>query len=134
MPKKSTDTLENLTVEMDERLDQELFEAIYKGAELPEGMTPREAIGKAMAAAVPIEDLEDLIEQPSRETFEEWIRKGEELRESRVLDELIERAENRIYGFTLEEWNSMSEEEQIRIQDNHEYDLQHEDQAEWFID
>ena len=120
--------------EIDKKLDKELYEVIYKGAELPEGMTPREAIGKAMEAAVPIEYIEDLIEMPSKETFEEWIRKGEELRESRALDELIESAENRIYGFTLEEWNSMSEEDQIQIQDKHEYDLQHPDQADWFIE
>lgn len=120
--------------EIDKKLDKELYEVIYKGAPLPEGMTPREAIGKAMAAAVPIEDLEDLIEVPSEETFREWISKGEELRKSRAFDELIESAENRIYGFTLDEWNSMSDEEQIQIQDRHEYDLQHEDQADWFID
>ena len=119
---------------VDKKLDKELYEAIYKGAPLPEGMTHKEAIGKAMASAVPIEDLEDLIEQPSRETFDEWIRLGEERRKQRALDDLIESAENRIYGFTLDEWNSMSDEEQIQIQDRHEYDLQHEDQADWFID
>ncbi len=40
-----------------------------------------------------------------------------------------------IYGiYTIDEWNRFSEEEQISIQDKYEYDLQHPDQADWFID
>ena len=39
-----------------------------------------------------------------------------------------------IYGYTLDEWNSFSAEEQDIIQDRFEYDLQHPDQGEWFID
>lgn len=40
-----------------------------------------------------------------------------------------------IYGiYTLDEWNCLSEEEQIAIQDKYEYDLQYPDQKEWFID
>lgn len=160
--------------EEDERLDRELFELIFKGADLPEGMTYNEAVGAAIAAAIPedekwetlakirprehvefyrtigmpfprkLEDIDDFIKEieefdekieiPSRETFDEWIRMGEERRLKRELDELIKNAENRIYGYTLEEWNSMSEEDQIQIQNKHEYDAQHSDQAEWFIE
>lgn len=42
--------------------------------------------------------------------------------------------EQLIYGYTLEEWNSMPEEEQIQIQDRYEYNLQHPEQADWFVD
>lgn len=66
-----------------ENLDQQLFDAIYKGAPLPEGMTHKQSIGKALAAAVPIEDLEELIEVPSEETWQKWIRRGEALRKER---------------------------------------------------
>lgn len=44
------------------------------------------------------------------------------------------RSEEMIYGYTADEWNGLSEEEQTAIQDEHEYKLQHPDQAEWFID
>lgn len=39
-----------------------------------------------------------------------------------------------IYGYTVDEWNSLSECEQIQIQDSYEYKLQHPEQAEWGID
>lgn len=43
--------------------------------------------------------------------------------------------EELIYGrYTLDEWNSLSEDEQISIQDKCEYDLQHPDQAEWGVE
>lgn len=42
--------------------------------------------------------------------------------------------EERIYGYTVEEWNALSEDEQIQIQDDYEYRLQHPEQADWFID
>jgi len=42
--------------------------------------------------------------------------------------------EELVYGYELEVWNSMSEEEKVQIQDRYEYELQHPDQAEWFID
>ena len=43
----------------------------------------------------------------------------------------LEKQRQRFYGFTLEEWNSMTENEQIAIQDRAEYRAQHADQAEW---
>lgn len=39
-----------------------------------------------------------------------------------------------IYGYSLEEWNKLTESEQINIQNNYEYDLFHSEQLEWFID
>lgn len=39
-----------------------------------------------------------------------------------------------IYGYTIDVWNSFSAEEQEVIQDRYEYDLQHPEQEEWFID
>lgn len=42
--------------------------------------------------------------------------------------------EQPIYGYTLEQWNSMDEDEQIRVQDDYEYRLQHPEQADWFVD
>lgn len=43
--------------------------------------------------------------------------------------------EELIYGvYTIDEWNSLSDEEQIAIQNKYEYNLQHPDQADWFID
>lgn len=39
-----------------------------------------------------------------------------------------------VYGHDPETWNSMSESEQITIQDKHEYALQHPDQADWGLD
>lgn len=39
-----------------------------------------------------------------------------------------------IYGYPIDIWNKLSEDEQIRIQDSYEYDLQHPDQKDWFID
>ena len=40
--------------------------------------------------------------------------------------------EEYIYGiYTIEEWNSLSEDEQIAIQDRYEYELQHPEQKEW---
>ena len=45
------------------------------------------------------------------------------------------KTEELIYGlYSLDEWNNLSEDEQIAIQDRYEYNLQHEDQKEWFID
>jgi len=72
--------------EIDEQLDRELFEAIFGTSELPEGITHKQAIGHAMATALDEDmwkEVEDLIEVPSRETFDEWIRKGEERRQQR---------------------------------------------------
>ena len=69
--------------EIDEQLDKELFETIFKGAQLPEGVTYSQAIGKAIAVVLPKEELEDFIEVPSRKTLDEWIHKGEELRKMR---------------------------------------------------
>lgn len=57
--------------------------------------------------------------------------------EQKTLGETLAEAEERsegYYGYTLEEWNQLSEDEQIRIQDKYEYDQQHPDQADWFID
>lgn len=68
--------------EEDERLDRELFELIFKGTELPEGMTYAQAIGKAMAAAVPI-GREIVIDPPSEERVQEWIRVADERRKER---------------------------------------------------
>lgn len=39
-----------------------------------------------------------------------------------------------IYGYTLDEWNSFSAEEQDYLQDRYEYQLQHPEQTEWGID
>ena len=38
-----------------------------------------------------------------------------------------------IYGYTVDEWNALSEEEQIQIQDRYEYELQHPEQKEWDV-
>lgn len=37
--------------------------------------------------------------------------------------------DNLIYGFTIEEWNSFSAEEQLSIQDREEYLLLHKDEV-----
>ena len=50
------------------------------------------------------------------------------------LEKMTVNTDELIYGYTLEEWNSFSAEEQEIIQDRHEYALQHPEQAEWFID
>lgn len=42
--------------------------------------------------------------------------------------------DDNIYGLPLEVWNSLTEDEQLSVQDSYEYDLFHEDQKEWFID
>lgn len=39
-----------------------------------------------------------------------------------------------ICGYAPDAWNALSEEEQIQIQDRYEYDLQHPEQADWFVD
>lgn len=39
-----------------------------------------------------------------------------------------------IYGYPPEIWNTFTEDEQIAIQDRCEYDLQHPDQKDWFIE
>lgn len=69
--------------EIDGRLDQELFEAIFGTSELPEGMTHAQAIGQVMATSLPEEELENLIEVPSKDSFDEWICLGEERRKER---------------------------------------------------
>ena len=42
--------------------------------------------------------------------------------------------ETLIYGYPPHVWNSMSEGEQENIMTRCEYDLQHPDQADWFVD
>lgn len=41
--------------------------------------------------------------------------------------------EDLIYGYTIDEWNALSEDEQIQIQDRCEYDLQHPEQKDWDV-
>lgn len=41
---------------------------------------------------------------------------------------------NYVYGYTVEEWNNFSYDEQIAIEQREEYNMLHSDQAEWFID
>lgn len=46
----------------------------------------------------------------------------------------LQNPDERIYGYPLDVWNSLTEDEQIAIQDRCEYDLQHPEQAEWGIE
>lgn len=39
-----------------------------------------------------------------------------------------------IYGYSLDDWNSFSAEDQELIESRYEYSLFHEDQKDWFID
>ena len=65
------------------KLDEELFEAIFKTKAPDNPKLVKKAIGLALSSAIKEDDLEDLIEIPSRETFEKWIRQGEEKRKKR---------------------------------------------------
>lgn len=36
--------------------------------------------------------------------------------------------------FTVDEWNGLSEDEQIALEQKYDYDMLHEDQKEWLVD
>lgn len=54
--------------------------------------------------------------------------------EHALSDKFAKNKDELIYGYTPEVWNAMSEGEQLQIQNKFEYDYQHPDQADWFID
>ena len=68
--------------EYDQELDKDLYKVIYNREELPEGLTYEKAISVALKNAILKENtiLDELIEVPSREKFNEWIQLAEEKR------------------------------------------------------
>ena len=64
--------------EIDKQLDKELFETIFNEEAPDDERFVMKAIGRAINQAMADKELEDLIEMPSEEKVQEWIRLAEE--------------------------------------------------------